>query len=254
MRALREARSGDIAFFGVGGEAMEAEGLKSLFPIGDIAVMGILPVLARLPTPHRAHPRDRGGDRGRQARRARHHRQSRLHPPRRPPRARGAAGTADRRLCQPERLGLAARPRQGDAILRRLRAGAAAVRAGRVSAAGRPALRLCRPSADRAPRRAAAERGRGAPPRRRAAAHRRAARLAPIRGQPADGGFRRRARRRCANRSGRSRSFCRPCRISSARCAPWPRIGPSRRRSRSAKKRNTQRFAPRARASPPPAP
>ena len=29
---------------------MEAEGLKSLFPIGDIAVMGILPVMARLPT------------------------------------------------------------------------------------------------------------------------------------------------------------------------------------------------------------
>ena len=50
MRALREARAGDIAFFGVGGEAMEAEGLKSLFPISDIAVMGILPVLARLPT------------------------------------------------------------------------------------------------------------------------------------------------------------------------------------------------------------
>ena len=50
MRALREARSGDIAFSGVGGEAMEAEGLKSLFPIADIAVMGILPVLARLPT------------------------------------------------------------------------------------------------------------------------------------------------------------------------------------------------------------
>ncbi len=50
MRALREARSGDVDFSGVGGEAMEAEGLKSLFPIGDIAVMGILPVLARLPT------------------------------------------------------------------------------------------------------------------------------------------------------------------------------------------------------------
>ena len=50
MRALREARSGDVAFSGVGGEAMEAEGLKSLFPISDIAVMGILPVLARLPT------------------------------------------------------------------------------------------------------------------------------------------------------------------------------------------------------------
>ena len=50
MRALREARAGEIAFSGVGGEAMEAEGLKSLFPISDIAVMGILPVLARLPT------------------------------------------------------------------------------------------------------------------------------------------------------------------------------------------------------------
>src|SRR5208337_1389544 len=49
MRALREAH-GDVVFVGVGGEAMEAEGLKSLFPISDIAVMGILPVLARLPT------------------------------------------------------------------------------------------------------------------------------------------------------------------------------------------------------------
>ncbi len=49
MRALSEARAGEIAFLGVGGEAMEAEGLRSLFPISDIAVMGILPVLARLP-------------------------------------------------------------------------------------------------------------------------------------------------------------------------------------------------------------
>ncbi len=49
MRALQQAR-GDVAFFGVGGEAMEAEGLTSLFPIADIAVMGLLPVLARLRT------------------------------------------------------------------------------------------------------------------------------------------------------------------------------------------------------------
>ncbi len=50
MRALKEARCGAVAFSGVGGEAMEAEGLKSLFPISDVAVMGILPVVARLPT------------------------------------------------------------------------------------------------------------------------------------------------------------------------------------------------------------
>ena len=50
MRALKQAREGEIAFSGVGGEAMEAEGLESLFPISDIAVMGLLPVLARLPT------------------------------------------------------------------------------------------------------------------------------------------------------------------------------------------------------------
>jgi lipid-A-disaccharide synthase len=48
MRALRSA-AGDVVFAGVGGEAMEAEGLESLFPIGDVAIMGILPVLGRLP-------------------------------------------------------------------------------------------------------------------------------------------------------------------------------------------------------------
>jgi lipid-A-disaccharide synthase len=46
MRALR-ART-EVTFLGVGGEAMEREGLSSLFPMSDIAVMGILPVLARI--------------------------------------------------------------------------------------------------------------------------------------------------------------------------------------------------------------
>jgi lipid-A-disaccharide synthase len=49
MRAVTEAHAGEAGFLGVGGEAMEAEGLKSVFPLSDIAVMGILPVLARLP-------------------------------------------------------------------------------------------------------------------------------------------------------------------------------------------------------------
>ena len=50
MRALREASGGQVRLRGVGGEAMEREGLKSLFPQSDIAVMGFLPVIARLPT------------------------------------------------------------------------------------------------------------------------------------------------------------------------------------------------------------
>ncbi|MEK4033745.1 lipid-A-disaccharide synthase [Methylocystis sp. IM3] len=48
MRALRE-RSPAIRFAGVGGEAMAGEGLVSIFPMTDIAVMGLTPVLARLP-------------------------------------------------------------------------------------------------------------------------------------------------------------------------------------------------------------
>jgi lipid-A-disaccharide synthase len=49
MRALR-ATAPDAAFGGVGGEAMEAEGFSSLFPLDDVAVMGYLPVLARART------------------------------------------------------------------------------------------------------------------------------------------------------------------------------------------------------------
>ena len=50
MRALKAQTGGAVEFAGVGGEAMEREGLESFFPISDIAVMGILPVLARLPS------------------------------------------------------------------------------------------------------------------------------------------------------------------------------------------------------------
>jgi lipid-A-disaccharide synthase len=55
MRALSEQTAGSVDFLGVdflgvGGDAMAAEGLKSLFPLTDVAVMGLLPVIKRLPT------------------------------------------------------------------------------------------------------------------------------------------------------------------------------------------------------------
>lgn len=49
IRALRTVRP-SLQFDGVGGEGMTREGLASLFPLTDIAVMGLAPVLARLPT------------------------------------------------------------------------------------------------------------------------------------------------------------------------------------------------------------
>jgi lipid-A-disaccharide synthase len=50
MRALKARFGEDLVFAGVGGHAMAAEGLTSLFPLSDIAVMGINAVIARLPT------------------------------------------------------------------------------------------------------------------------------------------------------------------------------------------------------------
>ena len=49
MRALVAASPRPVRFAGVGGPRMEAEGLRSLFPMADIAVNGILPVVRRLP-------------------------------------------------------------------------------------------------------------------------------------------------------------------------------------------------------------
>ena len=48
MAALRE-KSAAVEFCGVGGEAMTSAGFESLFPLTDIAVMGLAPVLRRLP-------------------------------------------------------------------------------------------------------------------------------------------------------------------------------------------------------------
>jgi lipid-A-disaccharide synthase len=50
IRALRARLGENLVFTGVGGRAMAGEGLTSLFPLTDIAVMGINAVIARLPT------------------------------------------------------------------------------------------------------------------------------------------------------------------------------------------------------------
>ena len=49
MRAMKGKTAGKVEFFGVGGESMEAEGLKSLFDISDLAVMGIAEVIPSIP-------------------------------------------------------------------------------------------------------------------------------------------------------------------------------------------------------------
>lgn len=49
MRALKKQTNGAVRFYGVGGETMESEGLKPLFDISDLAVMGIFEVIPSLP-------------------------------------------------------------------------------------------------------------------------------------------------------------------------------------------------------------
>ena len=49
MQALKQLHDGKIQFAGVGGAAMEAQGLNSLFPLSDIAVMGVVEIAKRLP-------------------------------------------------------------------------------------------------------------------------------------------------------------------------------------------------------------
>mgnify|MGYP000427530829 CR=1 FL=1 len=50
IAALKAASGRDLALAGVGGPEMDAAGLKSVFPLGEIAVMGPLAILARLPS------------------------------------------------------------------------------------------------------------------------------------------------------------------------------------------------------------
>ena len=48
MRAMRK-KDKKVEFFGVGGDTMEAEGLKSLYDISDLAVMGLTEVIPSIP-------------------------------------------------------------------------------------------------------------------------------------------------------------------------------------------------------------
>lgn len=49
MQALRQQTGGRLRFAGVGGEQMAEQGLRSLFPLADIAVMGLIEVLPKAP-------------------------------------------------------------------------------------------------------------------------------------------------------------------------------------------------------------
>ena len=48
MAALKRKTLDKVEFVGIGGECMSEEGLRSLFPIADLSVMGLLEILPRI--------------------------------------------------------------------------------------------------------------------------------------------------------------------------------------------------------------
>lgn len=49
IRAMRQKTDGKAEFFGLGGDTMEAAGLKSLFDISDLAIMGLVEIIPSIP-------------------------------------------------------------------------------------------------------------------------------------------------------------------------------------------------------------
>ncbi len=49
MAALKDATGGAVRFAGIGGEHMAGHGLRSLFPMAELSVMGLVEVLPRVP-------------------------------------------------------------------------------------------------------------------------------------------------------------------------------------------------------------
>ena len=49
MSAMKKKTKGNIEFFGLGGENMESEGLKSIFDISELSIMGIAEVIPSIP-------------------------------------------------------------------------------------------------------------------------------------------------------------------------------------------------------------
>jgi lipid-A-disaccharide synthase len=49
MAAIREKAAGAVAFAGIGGQHMIAQGLQTLFPMSDLSVMGLAEVLPKIP-------------------------------------------------------------------------------------------------------------------------------------------------------------------------------------------------------------
>ena len=49
MRAMKKQLGANVAFYGVGGDTMEKEGLTPLFDISDLAVMGLVEIIPSIP-------------------------------------------------------------------------------------------------------------------------------------------------------------------------------------------------------------